>query len=269
MLLRRITKHVTDQNWFAVFIDFLIVVVGILIAFQITNWSEERQEKDSERNYLERLHSDIEELIERREGYTFNRPIMAVALGAVTQFMNGGQDDLTLATAEIRKVFDERATDERVESSVCNMIDWSAAMTRPPTDLPTALELLSAGRVNEISSVNVRSNLLSFTQEVGRSQDLIAAVQNQTEQPSNNFPELFTIRYDAKFRPNGLPRPNYICHYTQMKENAAFLNMLSKNNINFYQYVFKGVMPVSEKLEVLHESVDKVLRIDHSAEEAK
>ena len=44
MILRRITKHVKDQNWFAVGVDFLIVVVGILIAFQITNWSEKRQE---------------------------------------------------------------------------------------------------------------------------------------------------------------------------------------------------------------------------------
>lgn len=43
MLLRSITKHVKDQNWFAVGVDFLIVVVGILIAFQITNWSEKRQ----------------------------------------------------------------------------------------------------------------------------------------------------------------------------------------------------------------------------------
>lgn len=43
MLLRRITQHVKDQNWFAVGIDFVIVVVGILIAFQITNWNEARE----------------------------------------------------------------------------------------------------------------------------------------------------------------------------------------------------------------------------------
>lgn len=45
MILRRITKHVRDQNWFAVGIDFLIVVVGILIAFQITNWSQDQTER--------------------------------------------------------------------------------------------------------------------------------------------------------------------------------------------------------------------------------
>jgi hypothetical protein len=42
MLLRRVTDHIKQQNWFAVFIDFLIVVVGILIAFQITNWADRR-----------------------------------------------------------------------------------------------------------------------------------------------------------------------------------------------------------------------------------
>ena len=44
MILRRITKHVTDQNWFAVFLDFIIVVVGILIAFQINHWDTSRQD---------------------------------------------------------------------------------------------------------------------------------------------------------------------------------------------------------------------------------
>ena len=43
MRLRSLTKHIREQNWFAVVLDFFIVVVGILIAFQITNWSEARQ----------------------------------------------------------------------------------------------------------------------------------------------------------------------------------------------------------------------------------
>ena len=44
MILRSITRHVRDQNWFAVGIDFVIVVAGILIAFQITNWAAARQD---------------------------------------------------------------------------------------------------------------------------------------------------------------------------------------------------------------------------------
>ncbi len=63
MLLRRITKHVTDQNWFAVFIDFLIVVVGVFIGIQVANWNAERIERSLEREYLEQLHDDFTESI--------------------------------------------------------------------------------------------------------------------------------------------------------------------------------------------------------------
>jgi len=62
MLLRSLSKHVRDQNWFAVFLDFFIVVAGILIAFQITNWSEARSEAVREQKIIERLHSDFEAL---------------------------------------------------------------------------------------------------------------------------------------------------------------------------------------------------------------
>ena len=64
MLLRRITKHVKDQNWFAVALDFVIVVLGILIAFQITNWNEGRGDEKLRVHYLERLQSDLTETIE-------------------------------------------------------------------------------------------------------------------------------------------------------------------------------------------------------------
>ncbi|MGJ8563980.1 MAG: hypothetical protein ACSHXY_10550 [Alphaproteobacteria bacterium] len=62
MILRRITNHIKDQNWFAVALDFFIVVMGILIAFQITNWSESRSDKARERQIIERLYEDFEAL---------------------------------------------------------------------------------------------------------------------------------------------------------------------------------------------------------------
>ena len=55
MLLRSITKHVREQNWFAVALDFFIVVAGILIAFQITNLNEARQERQRTERLFERL----------------------------------------------------------------------------------------------------------------------------------------------------------------------------------------------------------------------
>lgn len=62
MLLRSISKHVKEQNWFAVVVDFFIVVLGILIAFQVTNWSELRSERVQEREIIERLHDEFTEI---------------------------------------------------------------------------------------------------------------------------------------------------------------------------------------------------------------
>lgn len=59
MLLRRITEHVRTQNWFAVGIDFLIVVLGVLLAFQITEWNAGRAESVRSQEYLSRIHADL------------------------------------------------------------------------------------------------------------------------------------------------------------------------------------------------------------------
>jgi len=60
MILRRITEHVKAQNWFAVGLDFFIVVVGVLIAFQIASLNETRRERILEQQYFLRLYDDME-----------------------------------------------------------------------------------------------------------------------------------------------------------------------------------------------------------------
>ena len=58
MILRRVIKHVQNQEWTAVFLDFLIVVMGILLAFQITNWSEGQSDKAEYARALDRLNKE-------------------------------------------------------------------------------------------------------------------------------------------------------------------------------------------------------------------
>ncbi len=67
MLLRRITEHVLNQNWTAIGIDFLIVVFGVFIGIQVSNWNEARQARAEEYIYLERLRDDLETSIASNE----------------------------------------------------------------------------------------------------------------------------------------------------------------------------------------------------------
>jgi hypothetical protein len=64
MLLGRVIEHVKAQHWTAVAIDFVIVVAGILIAFQITEWNEARRERVRERDYLVRIAAELDRSIE-------------------------------------------------------------------------------------------------------------------------------------------------------------------------------------------------------------
>jgi hypothetical protein len=59
LLLRRVTKHLKEQNWTAVGIDFLIVVLGVFMGIQVQGWYESQREKQQVRNYLHRLNEDF------------------------------------------------------------------------------------------------------------------------------------------------------------------------------------------------------------------
>ena len=60
MILRRITKHVREQNWTAIAIDFVIVVVGVFLGIQLGNWNTARAERAMERRYVLRLYDDMQ-----------------------------------------------------------------------------------------------------------------------------------------------------------------------------------------------------------------
>ena len=60
MLLRRVSRHVREQNWFAVVVDFFIVVIGVFMGVQAANWNEAREERRLGQYYTERLVTDLE-----------------------------------------------------------------------------------------------------------------------------------------------------------------------------------------------------------------
>lgn len=59
MILRRLTKHVQDQNWFAVALDFVIVVFGVFIGIQLGNWNEARANNVRSQQYMQRMVVDL------------------------------------------------------------------------------------------------------------------------------------------------------------------------------------------------------------------
>lgn len=59
MLLRRFSQHIKDQNWFAVGLDVIVVVVGIFLGMQVTEWNEENKQHLKEKQILQRLTQEF------------------------------------------------------------------------------------------------------------------------------------------------------------------------------------------------------------------
>lgn len=56
-------SHVKGQNWFAVGLDVLVVIVGIFLGMQVTEWNEERKDVIEEGQYILRVKDDIEQML--------------------------------------------------------------------------------------------------------------------------------------------------------------------------------------------------------------
>ena len=59
MILSRITQALRQQNWIAVALELVIVVVGVFIGMQVSNWNAMQAEKRLGRAYTERLREDL------------------------------------------------------------------------------------------------------------------------------------------------------------------------------------------------------------------
>ena len=64
-ILGRLSHAVREQNWFAVVLEVLIVIVGVVVGFQVTGWGQTRADQAAEQTYLGQLAVDLAET-ERR-----------------------------------------------------------------------------------------------------------------------------------------------------------------------------------------------------------
>ena len=61
MAIRRFREHVSDQNWFAVAIDLAIVVIGVFLGIQASNWNQGRLDSAKGETYRAMLVADVQD----------------------------------------------------------------------------------------------------------------------------------------------------------------------------------------------------------------
>jgi hypothetical protein len=144
MILRRFTEHVKNENWFAVSLDVCVVIVGIFIGMQVTQWNQSRLDRITEREFLVRLHEDFVENIEALQLRLEIYNSLVASHESVIKILNN--DDLG-------------AEDEQfLMSNLPRFGLWLAFDIK----LATIDELVSSGDMNIIRDPSIRESLLEF-----------------------------------------------------------------------------------------------------------
>lgn len=254
MILRRITKHVKDQNWFAVGLDFFIVVAGILIAFQITNWNEARAERALEAEYTERLHREVVNLQAVRKKLVDERRVVMADLSTATQKLMTPEGD-NLTPAECFWLVDNPPT------------------SNPTDDLPLIIELLSSGRFSIFSNNALENALGDYLVARSRARDSRLGIVAEKPNLDEKYPQFHQIR--DSLLPTALAETltdevyaalPISCDEDGMRSSQAYLNDLAHLE-TLVHYHIRDNSNVSKALADLHSILDETLAIDHGGDE--
>lgn len=246
MLLRSMTKYVNDQNWFAVALDFFIVVLGILLAFQITNWNEARSLRGQEAAILQNIAEDLRnDVLQLTDGIDFaiqntqaanfalhaaNRPV-AKGINFVTDTDSTAGNPMVASWQD----FDTTRTEQL----------WSLSVARyHPTQSNAAFaSLMATGNLNLIRDLDFVAQLQRYQL---RWRD-IEVSQNTTFRPFRNH----TVFVGQKFGLSvfsDMPEADFIELIRNNPELEAALRTLSEYSVLHYRQLFETRMIAQELL---------------------
>ena len=174
MLLRRVMQHVRDQNWFAVGIDFLIVVTGVFIGIQVANWNAALQEHRRESLILDRLKADFQIIEHEAE----------VSVAFHQRNLDGLQTVIeTLASGVLQ-------ADE--EASFRSGLRYSYTHRNATGRSATFIEVLSSGQVSLLRDEGLRTALIAYDNNVQQSEQVFMQIRMH----QSAHIAAFTIRFD-------------------------------------------------------------------------
>ena len=176
MILRRFTKHIKEQNWFAVGLDVVVVVVGIFLGMQVTEWNEERKESRLATDYLHRLHEDMTLSIE--------------ATNRTKEFIKENTNRLELIIDSLKEC--ELEVENR--DKFANGLNHIGKLIPATFVRGTLEELQSSGRIGLLRSPEIRDLLNEVSREIEYQASVWPALHGRSRPPLIYVDEVVMFR---------------------------------------------------------------------------
>lgn len=108
MVIRRIREHAATHNWFAVGIDLAIVMLGVFLGIQASNWNESRIEAEEGRSYRTRLIAELDfNTRQHRQQSAYYRQVLGHGLAALASLQSekiGDPSQFLIDTVQLTQV---------------------------------------------------------------------------------------------------------------------------------------------------------------------
>lgn len=246
MSLRRVAEHVKAQNWTAVALDFVIVVVGVFIGLQVSNWNAARGERALERVYLQRLHDE--------------------AFAGINGFLAGTDIAWTkrgkAMHAAYEVIFASDGGAASLDPAECNALASTHTIIAFPHQFPSLEELNSSGRFGIIQDQALRDRLTEYVLMQENSRSLVDYYTGDYIHMPREFPEYFQTRL-ADSEGAWAEDIDVRCDPELMREDPRFRNSLTEAVSRFNGYYDLVLRPEIDSVKAIHAALDARLQIDH------
>jgi len=242
MLLRRMIQHVKDQNWFAVALDFLIVVFGVFIGLQVNNWNSARVERNSEQVLLLRLQEETRSLLDTQK-----------------KEMAAQSPRIELLT-DANSVMFSLAPSRPLTNDECWAVVVSHWLPSPTEELSSLDELISSGRFDLISNPSVKAALRDYAVVQERSRAARAEAVSEFFRLYSRHPDAVWLEVgraeDTDYFPPTAPLDSegmkwrYLCDIDQIRGNTVFLSEYSDNAARLNSYLRRYVARIAVLIEL-------------------
>jgi len=207
MIGRRIAQHMKQQHWTGVFIELVIVILGVFIGLQADNWNNARKQRQAESELIRELRSNLVTAIDIKSNWIKGR----------TKFMH----DLADGIAVVQGLDDSPS----LSADECTALWQSGINMFSPSYNPTLIGLLSPSRLGIIHDAKLRASLLSYDSSQERASVYIERVTGTVVMVADQYPGAFPRRLN----PHSADLSDATCDLGKIRANQALQNKLLSN----------------------------------------
>lgn len=250
MILARLTRAVREQNWFAVALEFVIVVAGVLLAFQISAWSAQRADRTYAMDILDRFHAELVTIeTVRSRGRSGLQTVIR---------------DLDSARPVILGVSDRTA----LTAEECNSLGRSHDVTPPADQLPTLDELMQSGSLRVVRSSTLRRSASSAYAMIAAGDEFWASLSPRLDNLSETIPAairpVLARRESESDSASATWTTTFRCDLAVMQARSDFQSAFLDNREVLMAINGFNNASIDAILRQLHAAVDDELELDHA-----